>query len=225
MSLLQQLTLAVVPTVGYTYIRALHATMRLEYRNAEVLRRVREESGPYILAFWHSRLIMMPYAYPGDRIVILTSEHSDAELLVRVLERFGHVMARGSSTRGGARGLRQILRRVREGHDVALTPDGPRGPSRRVKPGVVTAARLAGAPIIPVAFSARPVGRLRSWDRTLLPAPWGRGLYLYGEPQHVGAGSEDAEADRMRLEQELNRLTDLADGEMGLASEPFPSKS
>lgn len=213
------------PRVGYWYIRLLKATMRLEYRNREVLERVRAEAGPYILAFWHSRFVMMTYAYPDRNMSVLSSTSRDSLLLARILWRFGHKSAWGSSTRGGAGALREIVRRIRKGSDAGFTPDGPRGPRRRVQPGVIAAARLSGKPIIPVAFSARPARRLRSWDRTLLPYPFGRGLFVYGEPLWVPRAAGDAEEEgcRLKLEAELDRLTDLTDTEMGQPpEEPRP---
>ena len=119
------------------------------------------------------------------------------------------------------------MRRIREGNDLVLTPDGPRGPRRRCQAGVVATARLSGKPIIPVAFSARPARRLDSWDRTLVPWPFGRGLYLYGEPLVVARDASKQEQERLRvaLEVELNRLTDQADAEVGTPPEEIRAES
>ena len=123
-----------------------------------------------------------------------------SRLLAEILGRFGHEMAWGSSTRGGAAALRKVVRRMRDGYDASFTPDGPRGPRRRVQPGVIAAARLSSHPIQPRAFSARPARRLRTWDRTLLPYPFSRGLYLYGDPFPVPRDADAAEQERLRLE-------------------------
>jgi len=209
------------PNVGYAYIRLLKATMRLEYRNQEILQRAREQDGQYILTFWHSRFVLMPYCYPDRKLVVLHSQHRDAQLLVSIMKRFGLAQAWGSTTRGGAGGVRSILRKVREGYDVGMTPDGPRGPRRRIQPGVIAIARFTGKPIIPVAFSARPMRRLGSWDRTLLPYPFGAGLFVYGEPLRVPRDADDATQERLRLELEsrLDEMTDAADREFGIPPE------
>jgi len=217
----QWLLFNVAPPVAHVYIRLLHRTMRIEVRGAEALEGARRDPGHYILTFWHSRFVLMPYCYPGPRIVVLSSNHRDAEALVRILRKFGIEQARGSSTSGGATGMRQILRKVEEGCDVGLTPDGPRGPRRRVQPGVVAVARFTGLPIIPVTFSAAPSRHLRTWDRTLLPKLFSRGVFIYGDPVTVprDAPVEVQEEKRQLLESELDRITDLADDAMALARE------
>jgi lysophospholipid acyltransferase (LPLAT)-like uncharacterized protein len=217
----QWLLLNLAPPVAHVYIRLLHATMRIEVVGAEALDAARRDPGKYILCFWHSRFVLMPYCYPGPRIVVLSSNHRDAEALVRILRKFGIEQARGSSTEGGATGMRQILRKVSEGCDVGLTPDGPRGPRRRVQPGVVALARLSGLPIIPVTFSASPARRLRTWDRTLLPKMFSKGAFVYGRPIVVprDATPADQEDGRLALEAELDRITDLADDTVGLERE------
>jgi lysophospholipid acyltransferase (LPLAT)-like uncharacterized protein len=174
-----------------------------------------------MLVFWHSRLVMMPYSYPGSSLVVMVSEHRDGKMIAALLRRFGLDIASGSSTRRGSAGLRQLLRYTRAGHDAGITPDGPRGPRRYLKPGAIIAGKLSGLPLVPVTFSARPARRLGSWDRTLLPYPFGRGLFIYGEPLVVPRDAEDDVVERMRLEveEELDRLTDLADRETGLGVE------
>ncbi len=220
-TLSQWLVLHVVPPVAHAYIRLLHRTMRIDSEGAEVLDAARRDPGHYILCFWHSRFVLMPYCYPGPRIVVLSSNHRDAEALVQILRRFGIEQARGSSSRGGSAGVRQILRKVRDGCDVGLTPDGPKGPRRRVQPGVIAVAKLTGLPVIPVTFSASPARRLGSWDRTLLPKLFSKGLFIYGRPVTLpkSATPDEEEAARLALEAELDRITDLADDRVGLPRE------
>jgi lysophospholipid acyltransferase (LPLAT)-like uncharacterized protein len=217
----QWLLFNVAPPVAHLYIRLLHRTMRIEVRGAEVLAAARRDPGLYILAFWHSRFVLMPYCYPGPRIVVLSSQHRDAEALVRILRKFRIEQARGSSTSGGATGMRQVLRKVKEGCDVGLTPDGPRGPKRRVQPGVVAIGRFTGLPIIPVTFSASPARRLGTWDGTLLPKFFSKGIFVYGNPVVVPRDADDAaqEGKRLELERELDRITDMADDGVGLVRE------
>jgi lysophospholipid acyltransferase (LPLAT)-like uncharacterized protein len=117
--------------------------------------------------------------------------------------------------------MRQILRKVAEGCDVGLTPDGPKGPRRRVQPGVIAVARFTGLPIIPVTFSASPARRLRTWDRTLLPKFFSKGVFVYGDPIVVAKDATEAvqEEKRLGLEAELDRITDLADDATAIPAE------
>jgi hypothetical protein len=209
------------PSLVYGYLRLLRRTMRIEYRGREVLEACRRESGAFILVFWHSRFLLMPYAYPGGRMAVLSSRHRDAVRLGRVLGRFGYELSKGSSSRGAEAGLLDLVRKGRSGFDLGITPDGPRGPRRRAKPGAIAAAALTGLPIVPVAFSAAPARRLRTWDRTLLPRLFSRGLFLYGQPIRVGRKPSETERERLRslLEAELDRITDRADVETGIGPE------
>jgi hypothetical protein len=158
----------------------------------------------------------MPYAYPGPRLVVLSSHHRDAEMLVRILRRFGLDIARGSSTRGGAAGLRAVVKKASLGYDVGLTPDGPRGPRRRVAPGILLEARLCGLPIVPV-VPAAPAGCARG--TALLRARSRRGLFGTGIHPDSARRGDEAEALRRTLEVELDRITDLADAETGVGPE------
>ena len=168
-SSIERMFLPVVALTAALWIWLTRATSRIRYINRGVIEEMTRRGQPYILAFWHGRLFLMPYAYPGNRIAILISQHRDGEVISRTMERFGFVTARGSSTRRGASGLREIVRRIRAGFDAAVTPDGPRGPCARVQAGVVAAARLSGAPIVPVAFSSSKKNSSRPGITSLSP--------------------------------------------------------
>ena len=224
-SLKQRLFLSVVPRIASTYIRLLRLTMRLEYIPPC---RFPVEVDQFILAFWHSRFMMMPYWYTGSRMTVMVSRHRDAEMLVRTLRPFGYEFARGSTTRGGPAALRDLLRRTRDGSDAGIAPDGPKGPRRRVQPGIIAVARMSGLPILPVTFSAARARRVRTWDRTVVPRPFSKGLYLCAEPIVVPRDADRDEQERLRLvlEETLDRITDEVDRATGLGPEnPRPPVS
>lgn len=153
-----RLLLAVGPWLASAIIRVLKASMRWTRVNDEPVRSLQRAGRPYVHAFFHDQLLMMTYSYQGASfgrtLAVLASRHRDGEYIARVLERFGHLMVRGSTGRGAVGGLRQMVRHLRDGRDAAFATDGPRGPRHRVQPGAIEAARLAGAPIVPVAFAA-----------------------------------------------------------------------
>ncbi|HUK55490.1 MAG TPA: lysophospholipid acyltransferase family protein [Nitrospiria bacterium] len=144
-----------VPWLGYGVIRGLRWTMRMTTLNSETTDALWYEGRNFIVAFWHGRQLMMPFAYKGKkRISILISRHRDGELIARTVGYFGFHAVRGSTTRGGATALRRLVQSARSGDDLGVTPDGPRGPRQVVQPGVVELAKLTGLPILPLAFSA-----------------------------------------------------------------------
>lgn len=145
-----------------------------------------------VYALWHEHLLPLVMAHVGRGAVALVSEHRDGEILTRVLDGLGMVAARGSSTRGGATGLREMVRAGRRGRPLAFTPDGPRGPARRCKPGVVRAAAETGLPVIPLGAAASRFRRLTSWDRFLVPWPLARVYVSRGQPLEVPGSLESA---------------------------------
>jgi lysophospholipid acyltransferase (LPLAT)-like uncharacterized protein len=164
------------------FIRGLRATLRLRHHGDERIREWERTGTHFILAFWHRHLLLMPYAYRGQRISVLVSQSQDGELIARTVARLGIDSSRGSSSRGGVAGMRSLLRKAAEGWDIAFTPDGPRGPLREVQPGVILAAASTGLPILPVAIAASRTKLLRSWDRFMIPLPFSTVHIVYGEP-------------------------------------------
>lgn len=190
-------------------IRGLRACVRLRHHGDAAVRRREARGERFILAFWHRHLLLMPYAYRGRRISVLISRSRDGELIARTVARLGIDASRGSTglpEKGGAAGLRELLRKAREGYDLAFTPDGPRGPLGVVQPGVILAAAATGFPVQPVAIAASRGRRLRSWDRFLVPLPLATVHLVYGEPLSVPRrGAPEAAA------QELKRRLDAAE--------------
>jgi lysophospholipid acyltransferase (LPLAT)-like uncharacterized protein len=174
---------------------------------------------PLIAAFWHERLPMMPMLwrsvhrrYPataGWKLHVLVSRHRDGRFIGEVVSRFNLVMVHGSTSRGGASGLRALRRVLQDGSPVAITPDGPRGPRRQAAPGVAQLAALTGAAVMPTAAATTRHRLLPSWDRMMLPLPFGRGVLVCGEP--IMVPREDTAEAVARIEAALNAACDLAD--------------
>ncbi len=199
------------------FLRLLRATLRLRFHDDAEVRRRERAGAPFILAFWHRHLLLMPWGYRGRAISVLVSRSRDGELIARAVGHLGIETARGSSSRAGAMGLHALLRQARAGKDIAFTPDGPRGPACEVQPGVIVAAQLSGLPIIPVALGASRAWRLRSWDRMVIPRPGARLHFVYGTALQVERGSDVEQAAR-RLKQALDAAESSANelaGEAG----------
>jgi lysophospholipid acyltransferase (LPLAT)-like uncharacterized protein len=149
----ERILLAVLPRLGYWFIRFLYLTMRLTYVNFDSYRKIVSE-GPVIMAFWHGRLLMMPYGWPGRDLTVLVSAHRDGELIARTVKGFSINAERGSTTRGWFSGLKGLLKTAKRGGSIAITPDGPRGPRQKARMGAVMLAERTGLPIVPVSFGA-----------------------------------------------------------------------
>lgn len=142
----------VVPWLASGLIRAMGATLRVRHAFVDRIEALNRESGGYILAFWHSQLMMMVYARYRRPITAVISQHRDGELIARTIARFGALAARGSTTRGGFTALRDVIRICSSGRAVGITPDGPRGPRHVAQIGAIASAQAARVPIIPIAF-------------------------------------------------------------------------
>lgn len=174
---------------GLAAIRVLARTWRFTVVHDEPLRQLRAERRPVIFSCWHGELLPLIWHHRQQGISILVSEHRDGEIIARVAERIGFGTVRGSTSRGGGRALLALVRVLNEGGDVAVTPDGPRGPARRYAPGALVAAQRAAAPVLPVAASVDRSWRLRSWDRFIVPKPFARIVVAYGDPSYVTAAT------------------------------------
>jgi lysophospholipid acyltransferase (LPLAT)-like uncharacterized protein len=170
---------------------------------------------PVLLALWHQHLAFALATHrrsyprlPPRRLAGLVSASRDGGLLAEVMRCQGITPIRGSSSRRGAQALLEIVRAARQGLDVAITPDGPRGPRHRVREGIITAAQLSGCPIVPVGFQSRLVWELHSWDRFQIPFPFGSCRVRVGPridvPRDLSA--DRREALRNHLEEVLHRI-------------------
>lgn len=193
--------------------RALFATARIRTLGEDAYLRRRDQGERVILVAWHGQLLPLIHRHRGQAFVALVSEHGDGEYLAHLLERLGWGTVRGSSTRGGTKGLKGLVRAARAGRGLALTPDGPRGPARTAKPGALAAAQMTGLPLQPLAAGASRAWRLSSWDAFLVPRPFSRVCIAYGTPRTVPRDLDrDALAEVAReLEAELNSLTAAAE--------------
>lgn len=202
-----------VSTVGGAALSALLATCRYQIVGEEHYRPYHREGTPVIFVLWHGRLLPCTYVHRGEGIATLISQHRDGGYIARIVEGWGFHVVRGSSTRGGSPAFRQLLKQLKTGRSLAITPDGPQGPREQMKPGPLLLAQLSGAPIIPGAGGADRAWWFGGWDRFLVPKPFARLRIVHGEPLHI---PHDADADALRsysteLESRLATLMQLAD--------------
>ncbi len=200
----------VVPLLIYGVLRLLYLTLRVTVIGNEPTDALHRCKEGVVYVLWHARLIMAPFASRREECHALISIHRDGEMIARVLKLFGYGVVRGSSSRGGEEALKEMVRLAQENRDLAITPDGPKGPVEVAKPGAAQVARLTGRPVVPFAYAASRVKRFNSWDRFMLPLPFARVVFIYGEPLYCREG-EETETFRQRIEQSLRAITRQAD--------------
>jgi lysophospholipid acyltransferase (LPLAT)-like uncharacterized protein len=181
---------------------ALAKTWRIEVAGEDHVVALRQRREPFVFALWHDSLLAPLWHRRSEGITLLVSGNRDASSLAVAARRWGYRVVQGSSTSGAVAGFRGLVRALMLRGAAAITPDGPRGPARQAKAGVLRAAQLAGAAVVPVGMSASREWRVGSWDRFRIPQPLARVRIAYGTPAHLG--TDDA--------QELGALIDRAEG-------------
>ena len=172
---------------GGVVLRSLAHTWRVRFANPQVVSDLRLRQQPFIYVLWHGTLLPLTWAHRKRNVVAMISEHSDGEIIARIIESIGYRTVRGSTSRGAARALLGACRVIEEGACLAVTPDGPRGPAESVAPGAAAIAQRTGAPMVPVSLSVSRAWRTKSWDRFMIPTPFARVTVAYGDPIYVTA--------------------------------------
>jgi lysophospholipid acyltransferase (LPLAT)-like uncharacterized protein len=175
-------------TLAGPIVRVLASSWRIRVVHEQRWRRLYEGQRPHVFLLWHEALLPLLWQHRGQGIAIVVSEAREGQYLADFAASLGYRSLYGSSTRGGARALLGAVRELQAGRAVAFTPDGPRGPRREFKPGVVTAAQRGGGVIVPIHAEAERVWRLHSWDRFMIPKPFARVWITYGRPFEVAPG-------------------------------------
>ena len=214
--------IAAISGVGVPVIGALCRSLRWRVEGLNHLQFNGTGQQP-IMAFWHGRVLTATYYFRNRNIVVMISENFDGEWIARIISRFGYGTSRGSTSHGGQRALLQLKREMEEGKPAGFAVDGPRGPARKVQPGVVWLAKLTGNPVVPFHLEASKYWSLSSWDRTQIPKPFSTVALAIGAPIEVPSDASDAviEAKRMEVEEALLSLESRA---MSLLAEPLTPK-
>ncbi len=153
----------------------------------DAVRRERAAGRAIVFTLWHGQLLPLLYHHRREGVHVLISEHGDGEIIARIATGMGFKTVRGSTSRGASRALLESARVVRDGHDLAITPDGPRGPAKSFAPGPIIIAQRTGAPMIAAAVTVSRAWRLKSWDSFIVPAPFARVHVAYSDVAHVDA--------------------------------------
>ncbi|HXC29764.1 MAG TPA: lysophospholipid acyltransferase family protein [Stellaceae bacterium] len=202
----------------HLYIRFVHLTNRWSIEGAEHPRRLRDAGRPFILAFWHGRLMMIPMAWQRlAPIHMLISAHRDGRIIADSVAHFGVQTVTGSTRHGGSAALRSMVKSLAAGDCVGITPDGPAGPAMVASTGIVNVARLSRAPIVPVTFAASRRRTMGSWDKMQVALPFGRGAFIWGEPIELESRLDETgvETARQLVERRMLDMVAAAEARVG----------
>jgi lysophospholipid acyltransferase (LPLAT)-like uncharacterized protein len=200
-----------VPYLAYAYVSLVGLTNRLTTVRGEIRDGLKKRDQRFIYAFWHQRQVYFTWAHRGVGAAVLVSRSKDGEMIAETMRLSDIGAVRGSSSRGGAAAVRQLMEVLQSGLDIGITPDGPKGPAREVKDGTLFLAQKLGVPIVPITNAlSRKVEFKKAWDRFQVPLPFGRAVVAYGEPISVGP-DDDLAAKAAELKAALDRITAEAD--------------
>ena len=213
-----------IAIIGAPMIAALGGSLRWRVEGLDHLRLEGDGRRP-IMAFWHGRVLTATYYFRNRGIVVMISEHFDGEWIARIIERFGYGTSRGSTSRGGQRAHLQLKREMEDGHPTGFAVDGPRGPARKVQPGVVWLGKLTGNPVVPFHMEASRYWSLNSWDHTQIPKPFSTVALTVGSPIQVPADADERalEAKRAEVEEALLDLETRAASLLNESRIPIPA--
>ena len=207
-----KIIIRIIPFFYNNYMRLVFYTSRKTYINFERLWSSLKNGENAIGAVYHQDSIVSPFNYRGRKIVTMASASRDGEIVSQVLERCGFIPVRGSSSQGGAAALRAMVTYINTHSGVlaGMAVDGPRGPARKVKQGTLKMARMTGAPIYMLRAWAKPKFLFKNWDRTMMPLPFSRLVFICSDPFVVPADADDEAIERYRqqLEQGMLELTE-----------------
>jgi lysophospholipid acyltransferase (LPLAT)-like uncharacterized protein len=202
------------PYFAYLFLSFVGLTARVRRLGAEHLAAARRVKGPVVYAFWHQRQAFFTWTHRGAHVKVLVSRSADGEIIAQTMRLSRIATCRGSSSRGAATAARKLLEALDQGFDVAVTCDGPKGPAREVKAGILYLAQKTGLPIIPIANAvSRKLEFPRAWDRFQVPLPFSRAVVIHGPPVFVGP-QDELQAKARELKAALDRIHEQADREV-----------
>ena len=196
----------------YSITRLICKSIRWKYLVENEKSNIFKNDQEYIFCCWHNRLFLGPHLLPRNRIInALQSSHSDGMITSLAFEYLGMKVILGSSKKGGMQAFRNMVKCIQLGASVAITPDGPKGPKETVKEGIIKLAQITQKPIIPLVWSTNKYKAFNSWDNFVVPFPFSKGVYSFGNPMYVKKKINDKEIEKARknLENEIKRLTKL----------------
>ena len=202
--------------VGYIYILFVCITSKIKIKNDQLSKKMLLDKKPFILAFWHSQLMMVGYVWKSKNTLnMLASSHSDGRFGSYIAGHFNlkniSIMAKNKSP-----SLRKVFKILNEKNYIGITPDGPRGPNKKVSEGIIKIAMHSQVPIIPLGFASNKNFKLNSWDSFLITYPFSKCNFVWGEPITIPSSTKENEIEKYKifLEDKINSCVSIAQSEL-----------
>ncbi len=204
----QQVSIYFIDLFLYCFISLLGKTMRFDtsarsgdHPGWKAMEQFTTDKPPCVAIFWHDRILLTTYFWRFSNYAAMVSQSFDGEYIARVSQRFGHGIARGSSTRGGTNAIRKMIRLLKkEKFSLTLTIDGPKGPRYEIKTGALLLAKATGVPLVPMLIQPRKFWSLKTWDRLQIPKPFTTAKVFVGDPITIPKDSSVADMEDYRKE-------------------------
>ena len=198
--------LAIKGIQGFIFLTGV--TAKISWFGKEIIDELIEKSQPFIICAWHHDIYFSSWLLKDFELTALISSSKDGEYINQILSGFGFRAVRGSSTRGGIGAMKQLVRCLKDGNAVAITPDGPQGPIHKIQEGIVALAKMTGVPIIPWRYEASSCWKLNSWDSHKIPKPTTKIRSVFGQPLYVPKSASSSEFGKycQQLEMLMNDL-------------------
>jgi len=205
---------ALIGFLGKCFFCFLAKTSRMTVVGGDKFRALQQAKKPVIILVWHGRIFLTPYFFRKRGMVAMVSPSEDGEIVVRIASTWGYTFVRGSGSHSIVRAWVEMKRELERGGAVIHVPDGPKGPDRELKMGAIKLAQQTGAYLVPFTFSATKKKVLRSWDNFMICYPFGKIVFMMGEPMTVpsAATDDELETERKKIEKAMIRLDQEADG-------------
>ena len=201
----------------YSITSLISRSIRWEYLVENEKSNIFNSHEEYIFCCWHNRLFLGPHLLPRNRIInALHSSHSDGMVTSLAFKYLGMNVILGSSKKGGMQAFRKMVKCIKLGESVAITPDGPKGPKEKVKEGIIKLAQITETSIIPLVWTTNKFKLINSWDNFVIPYPFSKGVYSFGKPIYIKKQINEYELEtaRQNLENEIKRLTKLVENKL-----------
>ncbi len=198
---LKEFRRSVLRLVGYyvldKLVNILCWSLKIELKNKESIEKLKKENKNFIVAFWHGTMLLPWYLHRNEQVAALISKSKDGDLLAKLLRTWNYQVIRGSSSKGGDVALNIMIDYARNKNSIAITPDGPRGPEKKLKAGAVITAKKSGLPVVLMGVGYKNKKLLKNWDKFQIPAFFSRANVVYSEPVYVDANLDYDSTSRM----------------------------